>query len=96
MYADVALITEHHVIPFFAVRGAAHITNNILIVFDAQTFHRFNGVPHVVMTLPLQSLHGSFHHQFIYRRLFWNTDRDNKSEAVLRSYQKMGNNNGFS
>ena len=61
VHTDVALVTEHHVIPFFAVWGAAHVADNVLIVLNSQTFHRLNGMVHVVMALPLQGLHGAFH-----------------------------------
>lgn len=85
MYADVALVTEHHVISLFAVRGAAHVTDDVLVVFDAQAFHGFDGVLHVVVTLPLQGLHGSLHRQLVYRRLSWNTGGDHSQQKEGKS-----------
>ena len=66
VHTDVALVTEHHVVPFLAVGRAAHIADDVLIVLNPQTFHRLDGVLHVVMALTLQGLHGALHCQLVY------------------------------
>lgn len=75
VYTDVAFITEHHVIPLFTIRGAADITDDVLIVLYTQPFHRLDGVVHVVMALPLKGLQGSLHCQLIQRPLPWERTR---------------------
>lgn len=37
MHTNVAVITKHHFVRFLRIRWSANITNNILIIFDAQT-----------------------------------------------------------
>lgn len=73
---DVALVTEHHVIPFFTVRRATHIADDILVILNPEAFHRLDGVVYVVMALPLQGLHGALHCQLIDRLLPWKTDEN--------------------
>lgn len=69
VHTDVALVTEHHVVAFFTVRGATHVADDIFVVLDPQTLHRLDGVVYVVVAVPLQSLDGAFHCQLIYRLL---------------------------
>lgn len=85
MHTDVALVTEHHIISLFAVRGATHITDNVLVVFDPQTLHSHDGVVHVVMALPLQGLNGSLHCQLVYGRLPWKAAHIVRTLSVLIS-----------
>ena len=66
MHADVALVTEHHVVALLAVGGAAHVADDVLVVLDAQPLHRLDGVPHVAMTLPLQGLQRPLHSQLVH------------------------------
>ena len=71
MNTDVTFVTEDHVVALLAVGGATHVTDDILVVLDAQPFYRVDGVVHVVMAMTLQRLHGALHCQLVYRPLPW-------------------------
>lgn len=71
VHADVALVTEHHVVALLAVGGAAHVADDVLVVLDAEALHRLDGVVHVVVALALQGLHGALHRQLVHGLLAW-------------------------
>lgn len=65
VHTDVALVTEHHVVALLAVGGAAHVTDDVLVVLDAQPLLGLDGIVHVLVALPLQGLHGTLHRQLV-------------------------------
>ena len=89
VHTNVALVTEHHVVPLLAVGGAAHVADHVLVVLDPQAFHRLDGVVHVVMALPLQGLHGALHCQLVYGFLPWKTNptRSEKPRQTAGTWQ---------
>ena len=84
VHADVALVTEHHVVALLAVGRAAHVADDVLIILDAQPLHRLDGVPHVAMTLPLQGLQRPLHRQLVHSPLPWGTG--NKEQVSWMSW----------
>lgn len=68
MHADVALITEHHLVVVLAVRWLADIADHVLIVLDAEPLLCFHGVCHVFMAAVFKLLHHPFHGDLIQRR----------------------------
>jgi hypothetical protein len=59
VHTDVALVTEDHLVPILTLRGAAHITDNVLIVLNAQSLLCFDGPCHVLVAQSLQLLQHS-------------------------------------
>jgi hypothetical protein len=59
--ADVALVTEHHLVVVLSVGGVAHLTHHVVVVLDAQALLRLHGVAHVVMAMTLKLLHHHLH-----------------------------------
>lgn len=49
VHADVALVTEDHLVAIFALGRAAHVTDDVLIVLDAQPLLCLNGPSHVLV-----------------------------------------------
>lgn len=84
MDTNITLVTEHHVIPILTVRGPAHITDDILVIFDAQPFFSLDGVIHVLMTVPLQHLNCLFHRVFIQEPTSYNRERKGQLEDSQR------------
>lgn len=56
VYADIAFVTEDHLIAIFTLRGAAHVTDDILIILDAQPLLRLDGPHHILVAQRLQLL----------------------------------------
>lgn len=56
VHADIAFVTEDHLVSIFALRRAAHVTHNVLVVLDAQPFFGLNGPHHILVAQCLQLL----------------------------------------
>lgn len=92
MDTNITLVTKHHVIPIFTVRGPAHITDDILIVFDTQPFFSLDGMIHILMTVPLQHFNCLFHRVFIQEPTSYNTEREGQledSQMILTESEKQ-------
>lgn len=68
MYADVALVTEDHLVAILSLWGPAHVTHHVLVVLDAQALLRLDGLLHVLLTLALQLHQHTLHGQLIQLR----------------------------
>lgn len=65
MNADVALVTEDHLVAVFSLRRATDVTHYVLVVLDAQTFLCLDGLPHLLLTHALQLHQNALHRQLI-------------------------------
>lgn len=65
VHADVAFVAEDHLVAIFTLGRAAHITDDILIILDAQPLLRLDGPCHVLVAQSLQLLQYALERQFI-------------------------------
>lgn len=70
VHADVALVTEHHLVAILPLWRAADVTHHVLVVLDAQTLLCFNGDVHVLVAHRLQLLQHSLQGDLIQLGLF--------------------------
>jgi uncharacterized membrane protein len=56
MYADIARVTEHHLIALLRVRRSADVTDDILVILYAEPFLRFHNGLHFLPATYLQFL----------------------------------------
>ena len=70
VHADVALVTEHHLVAILPLRRAADVTHHVLVVLDAQALLCFNGDVHVLVAHRLQLLQHSLQGDLIQLGLF--------------------------
>lgn len=68
MHADVAFVTEHHLIAVLTVRRLADVAHDVLIILDAQALFRLDGVVHVVIASLLELLQDALHGELIQCR----------------------------
>lgn len=87
VHADVALVAEHHVVSLLAVRRAAHVADDVLVILNPQALHCVNGMLHVVVALALQRLHGALHRQLVQGLLPWGgkSREETDSEKLIGS-----------
>lgn len=75
VHADVAFVTEDHLVAVFALGGAAHVTDDVLIILDAQPLLRLNGPRHVLVAQCLQLLQHTLQGQLVQRWPLCEDDR---------------------
>lgn len=65
MNADIALVTEDHLVAVLSFWRSTHVAHHILVVFDAQAFLRLNGLLHLLFAHILQLNQNKLHRQLI-------------------------------
>lgn len=75
VHADVAFVAEDHLIAIFALGRAAHVTDDILVVLNAQPLLRLDGPRHVLVAQRLQLLQHTLERQFVQLRLLCEDSR---------------------
>lgn len=65
MDTDVALVAEHHLVAVLSLRRAAYVTDNVLVVLDAQALLGLNGLPHLLLAHALQLHQSPLHRQLV-------------------------------
>ena len=65
VHADVAFVAEDHLVAIFTLGRAAHVTDDILIILDAQPLLRLDGPRHVLVAQSLQLLQHALERQLI-------------------------------
>lgn len=65
MNANVALVTEDHLVAVLSLWRAADVTHHVLIVLDAQAFLRLDGLPHLLLAHALQLDQNTLHRQLV-------------------------------
>lgn len=71
VHADVAFVTEHHLVAVLTVGRLADITHDVLVVLDAQTLFRLDGMVHVVGAALLKLLQDPLHGALVQLRHAW-------------------------
>lgn len=65
VHADVALVTEDHLVAVLTLRGAAHVTDDVLVILDAKPLLSLDGPCHVLVAQSLQLLQHTLQRQLI-------------------------------
>lgn len=65
MDADVALVTEDHLVAVLSLWRAADVTHHVLVILNAQAFLRLDGLPHLLLTHALQRDQNTLHRQLV-------------------------------
>lgn len=68
MNADVALVTEDHLVAVLSLWRAADVAHHILVVLDAQAFLRLDGLPHLLVAHTLELDQNTLHRQLVQLR----------------------------
>lgn len=78
VHADVALVAEDHLVAIFALGRAAHVTDDILVILDAQPLLRLDGPCHVLVARRLQLLQHALERQLVQ---LWPLCEDSRAGA---------------
>lgn len=68
MDADVALVTEHHLVAVLSLWRAAYVADDVLVILNAEAFLGLNGLLHLLLAHALQLNQSPLHRQLVQLR----------------------------